>query len=187
MKSVAFFASALLLAACTTRLPPADPSTAASTERPVANGEWSDRQIQQDVESSVRERFGDAAFERALAAEASIMSKLYHGMPYPPVQQPDGTWKERPKPVALMLREAGQWKRVTESGVSSAASAEQTELEVLLESVAFWQEPARIAQGGCTDGGSSLFVIRQPQRVPQVRQGTCGGTPLHSRLISAVY
>ena len=187
MKSVAFLASVALLAGCTTRLPPADPSTAALTERPIANGEWSDREIQQDVESSIRERFGDAAFERALAAEASVMSKLYQGMPYPPVQQPDGTWAERPKPVALMLREGGQWKRVTATGVSNSTLAEQTELEVLLDSVAFWQEPARVRQGGCTDGGSSLFVIRQPQRVPQVRQGTCGGPPLHARLISAVY
>ena len=177
------------LAACTTRAPPprAGPSTAASAEQRPENREWSDRDIRQDVESSVRERYGDAAFQRAAASEVWIMSKLYRGMPMPPTQQPDGTWKEAPHPVALMIRENGRWLRADANGFSPADAAAQTEIEALLGSAAFWAEPSRIPQGGCTDGGSTLFVIRMPGRDPAVRQGTCGGPALHSRLISAVY
>ena len=175
------------MTACVRAVSPVDPLTAASTERPAADGEWSNRTIQHDVESSVRERFGDSAFNRALAADASVMSKLYHGMPYPPLQQPDGSWKDRPKPVALVIREHGQWLRARGSGFTPVAPAEQKELSVLIGGLPSWNEPARIPQGGCTDGGSSLFVIRVARRDPQVRQGTCGGPPLLSRLSTAVY
>lgn len=179
---------AILCAACTTApLPPADPSTAASTVGPSENREWSDRQIQQDVEGSVRQQFGDAAVARAMAAEASIMSKLYRGMPLPPVRQPDGSWKDPAHPTALLIRENGRWHRADAGGFTRAEAAAQDEIAALLSSPAFWAEPARIAQGGCTDGGSTLFVIRMPREPARVRQGTCGGPTLHSRLISAVF
>jgi hypothetical protein len=178
----------ILCAACSTALlAPADPSTAASTERATQDREWSDRQIQQDVESSIRDRFGNAALARAMSAEASIMSKLYRGMPLPPVQQPDGSWKDWPYPTALLIRENGRWHRAQPSGFSPVEPAAQNEIDTLLGSAAFWAEPARVAQGGCTDGGSTLFVIRMPKQQPRVRQGTCGGPPLHARLISGVY
>jgi hypothetical protein len=188
MKRSAILSFALLTTACVRPAQPplADPSHAASTERPAEDREWSDRQIWQDVESSVRSAYGDAAFERARYAEAWIMSKLYRGLPMPPTLQPDGTWKEAPHPVALVIREKGQWLRAGATGYSPDAAA-QSEIETLLESPAFWAERARIPQGGCTDGGSTLFLIRLPGKQPQVRQGTCGGPPLHSRLISAVY
>ena len=189
MRWMAIVSVAVGLSACAypMRPPLADPRMAASTERLPENPEWSDRQIRQDVESSVRERFGDAALDRTHAAEGWIMSKLYRGMPLPPTQQPDGTWKQAPHPVALLIRENGRWLQADANGFSPVASAAQTEIEALLGSAAFWAEPARIPQGGCTDGGSTLFLILLPGREPQVRQGTCGGPALHSRLISAVY
>jgi hypothetical protein len=178
----------LLCAACATApVAVTEGSTTASAQRESEHREWTDRQIQEDVESSVRERFGDAALARAAAAEASILSKLYRGMPLPPVRQPDGSWKEAPHPTALLVRENGRWHRGDGSGFSPVDAAAQTELEALLGSAAFWAEPARIPQGGCTDGGSTLFLIRTPDKPPQVRQGTCGGPALHARLISAVY
>jgi hypothetical protein len=179
--------AAVLAAACTTAPPPGEDLAPASAERPSENREWSDRQIQEDVEQSVRERFGEAALGRARAADAVIMSKLYRGMPLPPKQQPDGSWVAAPHPVALMVREKGQWLKAGESGFAPADAPAQIEVEALLGSAAFWGEAARIPQGGCTDGGSTLFVIRMPRQEPQVRQGTCGGPPLHNRLISAVY
>lgn len=184
-------AGLLLIAAaegCTNRsVPIADVSTAASTEQQAENREWTAHEIRQDVESSVREAHGDTMVQRARAAEASIMSKLYRGLPPPPVLQSDGSWKHPPHPVALLIREEGRWLRAGAAGFSAVQRAEQLEIETLLKSTAFWSEPARVPQGGCTDGGSTLLVIRMPGRDAEVRQGTCGGSPLHSRLISAVY
>jgi hypothetical protein len=177
----------LIVLGCATAPPPPAPSVEASTQNGVIDGEWTDAHIRQDLERSVQERYGEAAFQRAAKAEAWIMSKLYRGMPLPPTRQPDGSWKEAPHPVALMVRENGQWKRANDSGFADATAAEQAEIEALLNSGAFWAEPARIPQGGCTDGGSTLFLIRLPGRPPQVRQGTCGGPPLHARLLSAVF
>lgn len=108
-------------------------------------------------------------------------------MPLPPVRQPDGSWKHAPHPVALLIRENGRWHGADGNGFSPVDAAAQTEIEALLGSAAFWAEPARIPQDGCTDGGSSLFVVRVPGKQSQVRQGTCGGPALHARLISAVY
>ena len=149
-----------------------------------AGREWSDGHIQQDVESSVRERFGAAAYDRALAAEASVMTKVYRGLPVPPVLQPDGSWREQPHPVALLLRENGKWMKVRDGGVDAIRAVLEPELTGLLASAEFWAEPARVPQGGCTDGGSTLLVIRMPRRGAAVRQGTCGGPPLHNRMLA---
>ena len=147
--------------------------------------EFTDAQIRTDVEESVRARFGPAAFDRALRAEASVMAKLYQGLPPPPVRQPDGTWADPQRPTALLLREHGRWLAYVPSGERPLGPEWAAEVEGLLKSAAFWSEARRVPQGGCTDGGSSLLVIRYPGRGDTVRQGTCGGPLLHRRLISA--
>ncbi len=173
---------AMFAAGCATA-----PTPVASEDQRADQGrgqEWTDAEIRQDVEKSVAERFGAASYRRAVAAEASVMVKLYRGMPMPPVQQPDGSWREVPHPVALLVREDGQWLKADEDGFRPVRPILVPEFASLLESTQFWAESARVPQGGCTDGGSSLIVIRLPGRSPAVRQGTCGGPELHSRLIS---
>jgi len=142
--------------------------------------------IRSDVEGSVREGFGDGTFQRAIAAEASVMAKLYQGLPPPPVQQPDGSWKYPDPPLAVVLRENGRWYRADAAGVRAVQPAVAAEIEQLLASPQLWAEAERVAQGGCTDGGSSLLVIRYPGRGNTVRQGTCGGPPLSYQLLGAV-
>jgi len=184
--SALLFASAGL-AACTSTPPRVDAAASSSTERSADNGEWSDGTIRRDLETSVLERFGQAALDRAGTADASIMAKMYEGLPRPPVQGTDGQWVYPPKPVALLVREGGDWFEASSGGFAPVAAAKASEIDRLLRSADFWAEPARVAQGGCTDGGSTLMLIRLSGADWRVRQGTCGGPPLHSRLLGALF
>jgi hypothetical protein len=175
----------LALAGCVAAAPAPEPRA-----DPRRSGELrqepSEASLRTDVEGSVAERFGAAALRRAQTAEASVMTKLYQGLPPPPVRQPDGSWAHPAHPLAVVVREGGRWVKLTPQGDRALGAAAVTEIEQLLAARAFWAEPRRLAQGGCTDGGSTLLVVRWPAKGSVVRQGTCGGPPLGHRLVSAV-
>jgi hypothetical protein len=138
--------------------------------------------VRGDLETTARARFGDALTDRALASAAYLFSKHYMGLPPPPVLQPDGSYKDPEPPMAMLIRENGQWLAATATGFRAANPAKAEEIDALLADPAFWAEPAW-AQPGCTDAGGSLMMLKVPRRAPVVRQGACGATKRTERLV----
>lgn len=167
------------LAACSA-VPPAP-----VVERPMDTPTLFDLgEVRRDLEGGARAKYGEAAVARAFAAPASIIAKHYYGLAPPPILQPDGSFKEREPPLALLVRENGVWLAATVSAWRRIDAAKSLALETALRDAAFWAEPA-YARPGCTDAGASRLVLRFPGRPVTVRQGACGATARTEKLIFA--
>ncbi|MDQ3145212.1 MAG: hypothetical protein M3Q57_10115 [Pseudomonadota bacterium] len=171
------------LAACSSVPPAAVPVPV--VERPMDTPAAFDLgEVQRDLETGARAKYGEAAVARAFAAPTSIIAKHYFGLAPPPVLQPDGSYKEREPPLALLVRENGAWMAATGSGWRKVDAAKALALETALRDAAFWAEPD-YARPGCTDAGASRLVLRFPGKPVTVRQGACGATARTEKLIFA--
>jgi hypothetical protein len=128
-------------------------------------------EFEHDLLATARDRFGEANVRRALAAPTYVFAKFYHGM-LPPPQPGDPPYKP---PMALLMRENGQWFAATATGFRPATANAVPKLEALLADRAFWATPNWTGPG-CTDAGASLLMLKVPNRAEIIRHGTCGDT-----------
>ena len=178
MKMRLSIALAAALAACAPAVPVAQPVT---TPEDVIPGFVPER-VRSDLETTARQRFGDALTDRALASPTYLLSKHYMGLAPPPIVQPDGSYKYPDPPMAMLSRENGQWLAATTIGFRAISPQKAAAIDAMLADPAFWAEPAW-AQPGCTDAGGSLLMLKVPQRARIVRQGACGATQRTERLV----
>ena len=164
--------------ACAPAVPVAQPVAASEEVIPGFDAE----RVRTDLQKTARERFGDALTDRALASPAYLLSKHYMGLAPPPIVQPDGSYKYPDPPMAMLIRENGQWLAATATGFRRAKPDQATAIDAMIADRAFWAEPAW-AQPGCTDAGGSLLMLKAPQRARIVRQGACGATQHTERLV----
>ena len=169
---------AFALAACAPAVPVAQP---AETPEAIPPGFVPER-VRSDLETTARQRFGNALTDQALASPTYLLSKHYMGLAPPPVLQPDGSYKEREPPMAMLIRENGRWMAATPGGWRPAKAEQAAAIDAMIADAAFWAEPAW-AQPGCTDAGGSLLMLKVPQRARIVRQGACGATQRTERLV----
>ena len=138
--------------------------------------------VQADLETTARQRFGEALVAQALASDAYLFAKHYMGLPPPPIVQPDGSYKYPDPPMAMLVRRDGQWLAATANGFRPAKADKAAAVEAIVRDADFWAEPAW-AQPGCTDAGGSLLMLKVPPRERIVRQGACGATQRTERLV----
>ena len=137
--------------------------------------------LQADPEATARLRFGKALVSRALAAPVHLFAKHYMGLAPPPIVQPDGSYRYPDPPMAMLIREDGQWLAATLDGMRPAKPDKVAAIDAIVGDAAFWADPAW-ARPGCTDAGGSLLMLRAPPRQGIVRQGACGATQRTERL-----
>jgi hypothetical protein len=171
-------AAAAALSACAPTVPAAAP--VASPE--VIPLGFDAQRVRTDLETTARQRFGDALTDRALASPVYLLSKHYMGLPPPPIVQPDGSYKYPDPPMAMLIRDNGQWLAATATGFRPAKPDKAAAIDAITADPAFWAEPAW-AQPGCTDAGGSLLMLKLPPRGAIVRQGACGATQRTERLV----
>ncbi len=138
---------------------------------------FSARQVKADLEAAIVERFGQAAFSRALSSEAYVMSRHYQGLP-PPVRPGE----PEPLPIAaLLFLERGTWYRAGTGGSFSPLDPRQQQewLEILADTGP-WAEPT-YAHPSCTDAGATYLVVSLPNRPYLLRAANCA-TPRSERL-----
>ena len=128
-------------------------------------------EFQYDLLATARDRFGEANVRRALAAPTYVFAKFYHGM-LPPPRPGDPPYSP---PMALLMRENGQWFAATSAGFRPAKAETVAKLDALLADRAFWATPNWTGPG-CTDAGASLLMLKVPNRAEIIRHGTCGET-----------
>ena len=172
-------AATCAMAACAPAVPPPEPVARLSDSvgpsfDPVA--------VQADLEATARQRFGEPLVAAALASHTYWFAKHYMGLPPPPVVQPDGTYKHAAPPMAMLVRQNGQWLTATANGFRPAKPDKAAAIEAMVRNVEFWREPPW-AQPGCTDAGGSLLMLKAPPRERIVRQGACGATQNTERLV----
>jgi hypothetical protein len=169
---------AAALCACAPAVPVVQPEAAPEAIPPGFDPE----RVRSDLETTARQRFGDALTDRALASPTYLFSKHYVGLAPPPIVQADGSFKYPDPPMAMLIREKNQWLAATPSGFRPAKPNKAAAIDAILGDWAFWAEPAW-AQPGCTDAGGSLLMLKVPQRARIVRQGACGATQRTERLV----
>ena len=128
-------------------------------------------EFEHDLLATARDRFGEANVRRALAAPTYLFAKFYHGM-LPPPRPGDPPYAP---PMALLMRENGQWFAATASGYRPAKAESVAKLEAQLADRAFWAAPNWTGPR-CTDAGASLLMLKVPNRPEIIRHGTCGET-----------
>ncbi|MXP40892.1 hypothetical protein GRI75_04435 [Altererythrobacter soli] len=128
------------------------------------------RQVEQDLLATARDRFGETAVRRALAAPSHVIVKRFPGMSPPPPPNAGPDW--RPAiPVALLAKEGDRWFAATARGWREADAVATAVIEDTLTSEAFREEPERI--GACPDYGASLLLAKLPGREREVRSALC--------------
>ena len=178
MNRLAILLPVLALGACT-----ATPAPVA-VERPTdsAAARFDAARVQSDLETTARQRFGDALVDRVLASPTYVFAKHYWGLPPPPKVQPDGSYKYPDPPMAMLVFENGNWLVATPGGLRPAKAEQAAQIDAILKDRLFWAEPAW-SNPTCTDAGGSLLMLKVPVRPRIVRQGACGATQLTERLV----
>ena len=170
----------LATAACA---PVAPVAPIADPRRDAAEPRFDAAKVRADLIATARQRFGDAATDRALAAPVHLLAKHYYGLAPPPIVQPDGSYKYPDPPMALLRREKdGLWYAATAAGWRLAKPDKAAEIEALLADPAWRAEPVW-AQPSCTDAGGSLLLAKPPGGAETVRQGACGAAERTERLV----
>ncbi len=173
-------AAMVALSACAPVVPTA-PVAPAERGESIEPG-FDPERVRSDLETTARQRFGDALTDRTLNSGAYLFSKHYMGLPPPPIVQPDGSYKYPDPPMTMLIRDGGQWLAATASGFRPAKPDKAAAIDAVLADSAFWAEPAW-AQPGCTDSGGSLLMLKVPTRERIIRQGACGATQRTERLV----
>ena len=166
---------------CAPSVAPVAPAARVIPAGPSTNSfNWTDdlATVERELLVTARERFGEAAVRRALAAPTYLFAKFYHGMLPPPPPGPAPPYKP---PMALLIRENGQWLAASAEGFQPARTDITLQLDALLASRDFWVAPTT---GGpsCTDAGASLLLLKVSARPETIRIGTCGVTQPNERV-----
>jgi hypothetical protein len=185
MKLIALLPVALMVSACA-----APPPKVAPAERELPSGPpphqtditFIRQTTAQDLLWSAKQRFGEAVVRRALAAPSYIFAKHYPGMMPPPPPHAGPDWKYPDPPVAVLVRENGQWLVATSDGFRQARPDKIAEVESVLAEESFWTGPAW-APPGCTDSGGSLLLAKIPSKAEVVRSANCGITGRSETLV----
>ena len=183
MKKVALLVAATAALSACAPAPPA-PVPAAVLARPLDSIQPGFRpaEVRGDLEATARQRFGDALTDRALASDTYLFAKHFVGLAPPPIVEPDGSYRYPPPPMAMLIRENGQWLAATAAGFRAVSADKAAAIDALVRNAAFWSEPD-YAEPGCTDAGASLLMLKAPPRPVVVRRGACGRTALTERLV----
>jgi hypothetical protein len=185
MKLIALLPVAFLLSACTAVPPQASPAMRELPSGPPLQQNditFIRQTTEQDLLWSAKQRFGEAAVRRALAAPSYIFAKHYPGMMPPPPPGAGPGWKYPDPPVAILVRENGQWLVATTEGFRQARPDKIAEIESVLAEESFWAGPVW-APPGCTDSGGSLLLAKIPARRELVRSANCGITGRSETLV----
>jgi hypothetical protein len=161
--------TATCLSACVAAPPPAEMDP---RRRPLdsLSGEVRLQEVEADLLVTARERFGQAALDRALAAPTHVIVKRFAGMVPPPPPGAPTNWMP-PKPATLLLKENGRWLVASGEGWREAQAAPAGELDRILDNATFWDEAATVLP--CPDFGASLLLVKVPQRPRVVRNHLC--------------
>jgi hypothetical protein len=173
--------SACMVAACVpivVPLPPKERMIPTGPPPEVLQPGYRPAEFEQDLFATARERFGLESVRRALGADTYVFAKFYHGM-LPPPRPGDPPYKP---PMALLIRENGQWFAATPTGFRPAKAEAVPQLEALLANRAFWAAPNWTGPR-CTDAGASLLMLKVPNRAEIIRHGTCGETQPTEHLV----
>jgi hypothetical protein len=157
---------------------------------PVASGptdfvenvpaDFSAQKVKADLEAAIVERFGSAALQRALSAEAYVLSRHYQGLAPPPPPSPPGE-PEPPPAAAVLILERGVWYRAETGGnFRPLVSAQQQQWLETLADIGPWAEPT-FAYPTCTDAGATYLIVSLPNRPFLLRAANCA-TPKSERL-----
>lgn len=180
MRSLLLLPLSALLCACAPVDPAAPPARVIPQGAPPESisGEFDRAAIEQNLLATARERFGEAAVRRALAAPIYLFAKVYHGRLPPP--QP-GAPPYRP-PMALLIHENGQWLAAGAEGFRPASPSVVTSIRSLLNDRAFWSTPDWSPQR-CPDAAATLLMLKVPSRREIVRSGNCGDARPTERIV----
>ena len=136
-------------------------------------------EVEADLLATARERFGQAALDRALAAPIHLMVKRFAGMAPPPPPGAGPDWRP-PTPTALLYKERGTWMVATDTGWRQARIEAAEQLDAIFANRRFWAEPPIIF--ACPDFGAGLMLVKRPENARIVRNHQC--TSETSRLVS---
>lgn len=127
-------------------------------------------EVEADLLATARDRFGQAALDRALAAPIHLVAKRFAGMVPPPPPGAGADWRP-PTPAALLYKEAGTWMAATPGGWRQVGPAVSDALDRALASRSFLNEPATVP--ACPDFGASQLLLKAPDRPRIVRSHQC--------------
>jgi hypothetical protein len=170
MKITAAFVSLLLsLGGCAMPVAPAEPPSAA---RPLDTlpSNYDPALVRADLLATARDRNGAAALDRAMAASDHLLVKRFAGMAPPPPPDAGADWRP-PTPSAMLIRDGGQWLVATPSGWRPAVPDAAAQIDALITSSRFWNEPAYTPP--CPDFGASNLLLKVRGRPESVRNGLC--------------
>jgi hypothetical protein len=109
----------------------------------------------------------------------------HEGLPRPPVQQPDGSWRHPPPPANAVVRTSTGWIGWSGPRRQPVSAARAAELDRILADAAFWAE-APYHPPDCTDAGAQRMVVRHAGRTA-VRHQSCSGSGLTRRLFELAF
>jgi hypothetical protein len=126
-------------------------------------------EVEADLLATARDRYGQAALDRALAAPSYLIVKRFAGFVLPPPNAgPD--WRA-PTPTALLIQENGRWYAATATGWRAANAAAMARIEPIVASPAFRADPTSVP--ACPDFGASNLLARLPGVARTVRSHQC--------------
>ncbi|HEY8593513.1 MAG TPA: hypothetical protein VIL42_11725 [Sphingomicrobium sp.] len=125
-----------------------------------------------DLLATARERFGEAAVQRALASSTYLFAKRFYGMVPPPPPGAGADWRA-PTPTALLIREGGQWLFATADGWRPAKADVAADIDRRIAEARLWSEQAYTPP--CPDFGANLLLLKVPGKAETVRQSLCSG------------
>ena len=126
--------------------------------------------VRSDVIATARDRYGNAAMNRALASSAYLIVKRFAGMAPPPPPGAGADWRP-PTPAALLIRDGETWQVATADGWRPGDVAAAAEIDRILSDDRFWAEPTFVQ--ACPDFGSSNAVLKLPRKHEAVRIAQC--------------
>lgn len=159
----------LALAACTAAPPPSEPVPPA---RPleVLPPDVDMAKVRGDLLATARERYGEVALDRAMAASTHLLVKRFAGMAPPPPPGAGPDWRV-PTPTAMLIRDGSSWLAATPDGWRPANAEAAAELDELLGDARLWTESSYTPP--CPDFGANLLLLKVPGRPETVRNSLC--------------
>ena len=158
------------LCACAAACAASPPSDTAERPLDVLSAGHDPALVRSDLLATARERYGDAAVERALSAATRLIVKRFAGMPPPPPPGAEPDWRA-PTPSIMLIREGDRWLAATQAGWRPANAEGAARIEQLIGSARFWNEPAYVPP--CPDFGASNLLLKVPGRRETVRNALC--------------
>jgi hypothetical protein len=139
-------------------------------------------EVEADLLATARDRYGDTRIDRALAMPDYLVAKRFVGMAPPPPPGAGAAWRP-PTPSALLSKQSGRWLVATPDGWREANREAAAEIDTLLASSDFWNEPATVP--ACPDFGASNLLLKAPGKARTVRSHQCSSAT--TRVIEAAF